>query len=93
MNADRAKLREGLFQQAKLYRGVTREQWERGREGGRLTPADDVAAGILLENANELAQHHADFGRPDAAAQILADARANLTLINCGAQLAPVEIV
>ena len=40
MTTNRHTLRELLAAQADLYAGITREQWEVGREGGRLVPRE-----------------------------------------------------
>lgn len=65
-------IREILFRQAQLYRGVTRTQFDKDRPG--ILPRDHVAASIVRANATELAAHHNAFGRPDRAALTLGEA-------------------
>ncbi len=54
-------LRELLFQQANLYRGVTREQFDKDRPG--LFPIDAGHKARQLENDAEIAAHNKAFGR------------------------------
>lgn len=56
-------IRELLFKQAQLYRGVTREQFEKDRPADALFPRDHVAAAIGAQNDAEKAEHDALFGR------------------------------
>lgn len=59
-----------------------------------LPDTTDLAtrAGIVNENAAELAAHHSMFGRRELAEQILADAKALTAEIFCGAQRDPSKV-
>ncbi len=52
-------LRDILFRQARLYCGVTREQFEKDRPG--LVPQDSVSDAIARANEAEKAAHRARF--------------------------------